>query len=168
MKNRRTPQGELILPASANLTRTPKYRPDVEAIIREMVERKVSEVMAERETLPLQPWFLSREIANVVRALQTVPERRRGQWFFEDWGCLVCGDRSRIHCALGMCQACYSRTRYRWQASYEKRVKASEAHPARLRLKPLKITDTADPESRVVDAQKQAVDALNPKNEADE
>ena len=58
----------------------------------------------------LQPWFLDHEHAAAVRSV--VPDHfvHKMRFYFEDWGCLLCGSRRRRYGSNGMCHICITRT----------------------------------------------------------
>lgn len=61
----------------------------------------------------LQPWFLdSRRVAAIRRI---VPDHfaRKMRFYFEDWGCLVCGSKRRRYGSNGMCHICIHRVQKR-------------------------------------------------------
>jgi hypothetical protein len=81
-----------------------------QATLNRLVQQKVAEIMAERDSVVFEPFFRSRQIAYELKRLQTQPERRKWSVFFDRYGCLICETRERIHAGNGMCQQCYQRT----------------------------------------------------------
>lgn len=69
----------------------------------------------------LQPWFASNDVASAIRRI--VPEHvfHKMRYYFEDWGCLVCGTKNRAYESNGMCTKCAKRTWKRLFASLERR-----------------------------------------------
>ena len=96
---------------------------DFKRIIAEAVERKVSEVLSSAGA-DLEPWFQPKKVAYEIRKRQTVTEQRKWSYFFDDWGCVVCGTKDRAHESLGMCSTCHQRTVYRLQSSMRRREKS--------------------------------------------
>jgi hypothetical protein len=81
-----------------------------EESLNRLVQEKVAEILADRDNFIFEPFFRSRQIAYELKRLQTMPERRKWNLFFERHGCLVCVTRERIHVANGMRARCYNRT----------------------------------------------------------
>jgi integrase-like protein len=61
------------------------------------------------EEVFLQPWFLDHEHAAAVRSVVSDHFVHKMRFYFEDWGCLVCGSRKRRCGANGMCHICIIR-----------------------------------------------------------
>src|SRR5712691_3811505 len=80
-----------------------------EAELDRMVQKKVAEIMADRDAFVFEPFFRSRKIAYELKRLQTIPEQQKWSVYFERRGCLVCQTWERIHTGCGMCQNCYPR-----------------------------------------------------------
>ena len=77
-----------------------------EAKIQALVQREVAEALVQREGMQFEPWFRSRRVAEEIRRLQTVPERRVSAACYERWGCMICRTTSRPHTSHGMCGRC--------------------------------------------------------------
>jgi hypothetical protein len=93
--------------------------PSVDSILRRgidertldgLVQHKVAEIMADRDCVVFEPFFRSRRIADELRRLQTMPERRKWSVYYERYGCLICETQKRMHVGNGMCARCYART----------------------------------------------------------
>jgi hypothetical protein len=69
----------------------------------------------------LQPWFASNEIAWAIRRIVPQHVFHKMRYYFEDWGCLVCGTRNRCYESNGMCGPCARRIWKRLFASLERR-----------------------------------------------
>lgn len=87
--------------------------------IARMVDESVREALSGKGT-ELQPFFGSKEVAYEIKRRQTVHEQNKFSYFFEDWGCMICGTRKARHYGCGMCQPCYLRTKERLKASLRK------------------------------------------------
>lgn len=75
----------------------------------------------------LQPWFVSKEIASAICHLIPDTFLSKMRFYFEDWGCLVCGKKNGTYMSNGMCSRCVNRIRQRLLSSLERRgVKTSE------------------------------------------
>ena len=99
---------------------------DMATVIAKMVEQKVAEAMATEAGALFEPFMQSKEVFEEFRKHQTVIEQRKWTYYFEEWGCLVCEQKDRRHQALGMCDACFSRTRSRMIATLRR---ANAARP---------------------------------------
>src|SRR5436305_1315763 len=75
----------------------------------------------------LQPWFLDHEHAAAVRSV--VPDHfvHKMRFYFEDWGCLVCGSRKRRYGSNGMCHICIIRLLKRLVGCLKKRRISAES-----------------------------------------
>jgi len=92
-------------------TNAPHLGPvDAKKMLKELVERQVAEIMAQRDEFVFQPFFQNQKVSNEIRRLQTMPERNKWGRYYDRWGCLRCGTRKVPHMTLGMCRACYSTT----------------------------------------------------------
>jgi hypothetical protein len=69
----------------------------------------------------LQPWFASNEIASAIRRIVPKHVFHRMRYYFEDWGCLVCGTKNRSYESNGMCGKCAQRTWKRVFSSLQRR-----------------------------------------------
>jgi 7-cyano-7-deazaguanine synthase in queuosine biosynthesis len=85
---------------------------DLKSMIAQMVEEGVREAMSGKGA-ELQPFFGSKEIAYEIKRRQTVHEQNKFSYYFEDWGCLICGTRKARHDGCGMCGSCYARVKGR-------------------------------------------------------
>lgn len=54
----------------------------------------------------LEPWFLSFEIARAVQRLIPRKYSRRMRWFFDDFGCIRCGEKKTGYGGNGFCVNC--------------------------------------------------------------
>ena len=107
-KEIQTIQVEVISPENPN---APHLGPvDAKKMLKELVERQVAEIMAQRDEFVFQPFFQNQKVSNEVRRLQTMPERNKWGNYYDRWGCLVCRTRKVPHASLGMCQACHCTT----------------------------------------------------------
>jgi hypothetical protein len=72
-----------------------------------------------------QPWFLPARITFAIHGLIPPDFWRKWRYLFDDYGCIVCGERSQYF-ANGMCHVCHSRVKTRLVASLARRKKS---HP---------------------------------------
>lgn len=68
----------------------------------------------------LQPWFLPKRIADAIRAMVPVSYRSRMRYYFEDYGCMICGCESLYH-SNGMCLPCFNKVLSRIKKSMARR-----------------------------------------------
>ena len=81
------------------------------ATIQKLVEQQVAETLAKSDNAVFEPFFRVKQVANVLRRLQSIPEQRVHSVRFERLGCMICrGGRGadRPHGGLGMCDRCYA------------------------------------------------------------
>lgn len=104
----------------------PEKRPvaDFKRMIAEAVEKQVSEILS-GSGVDLEPWFRPRNVADEIKRRQTVTEQRKWTYYFEDWGCLVCGAKDAGHMGHGLCTSCFPRTVSRLRRSMDKRRKSA-------------------------------------------
>ncbi|HEV3482289.1 MAG TPA: hypothetical protein VGR97_08170 [Candidatus Acidoferrales bacterium] len=88
--------------------------------IARMVEQSVQQAMSSKGA-ELQPFFGSKEIAYEIKRRQTTHEQNKFSYYFEDWGCMICGTHKSRHYGNGMCAACHSRIKERLARSLRKR-----------------------------------------------
>ena len=103
-KNRSTAI-ELVRPESSALASPER---DFEKLDR-LVQQRVAEILTRRDAFIWEPWFRTRQVANEIRRLQTVSEKRKWTRFYEDEGCLACGTTAVPHASNGFCHACHAR-----------------------------------------------------------
>jgi hypothetical protein len=91
--------------------------PNMSEALGKLVEQKIAEMMTGGEDSIFEPFFRAQAIAQAIKRQETVPQQNKWIYFFEDWGCMVCGRKNRQHSALGMCGTCYSRIAQRLKSS---------------------------------------------------
>jgi len=96
-----------VLPSPAEMVRARSGIDNVE--LDRLVQKKVAEIMADRDAFAFEPFFRSRKIAYELKRLQTIPEQQKWSVYFERRGCLICQTQKHIHIGCGMCQNCYPR-----------------------------------------------------------
>jgi hypothetical protein len=84
--------------------------PNVRAQLEQFIEQKVAEMMGDKRDGIFQPFFQPKAVAAAIKKTETLIQQRKWQYYFEEWGCLICGTKDRPHETLGMCQACHKRT----------------------------------------------------------
>lgn len=104
-----------------------------DAMLNDLIQRKVAEVLASNEAAILEPFFQTKSITTQLRKLQSVTEQRKWSFYFEDYGCLICNTKDVPHSSLGMCQRCIGRTKSRLVVSMRRReAEARRAEPYKL------------------------------------
>jgi hypothetical protein len=83
--------------------------PDMNKALERMVERKLAEMMGDSRDGIFEPFFQAKAIMHAIRKLETIPQQRKWQYYFEEWGCLRCARKDVRHESLGMCVACHAR-----------------------------------------------------------
>ena len=86
-----------------------------EARVKAIAQRQVAEIIASRDEF--QPYFLNRRVAQELRKLQSVSERRSWSLVYEQYGCTHCDTKERQHAGCGMCGPCYTKWLYRRRAA---------------------------------------------------
>ncbi len=84
----------------------PVIPPAEEAKLQALVQRQVAEALVQKDGMLFEPWFRARRVAEEIRRLQVVPERKKWAAYYDKWGCLRCGTNSRPHASHGMCSRC--------------------------------------------------------------
>ncbi len=77
-----------------------------EAKLQAVVQQQVAEALAQKDGILVEPWFRARRVAEEIRRLQIVPERKKWAAYYEKWNCLRCDTNSRPHASHGMCLRC--------------------------------------------------------------
>jgi hypothetical protein len=123
MRKKRDPGSVEIVP----LTPAEKTAGSTIAIAR-MIEGLVEKALSGTGA-DLEPFFGTAEVSYEVKRRQTVQQNSKFQFYFEDWGCMLCGTREAAHGSLGMCRRCYNRVKMRLAKSLRKRQPKEPAEP---------------------------------------
>lgn len=78
------------------------------------------------DELLLQPWFMSKRVQLAIRSLVPPSYQKRMRDFFDDYGCMICGDDTK-YAANGMCLRCNHNVRYMLVSSARRRLKTTLA-----------------------------------------
>lgn len=78
---------------------------DLEALDR-LIQKRVAEATASQGGI-LEPWFQSNAVAAAIRRHQSIFHKRKFALYFEKWGCVVCGTKTRPHDSNAMCLPCF-------------------------------------------------------------
>jgi hypothetical protein len=89
---------------------------DVRKMLEEMVKQKVAEIMAAPGSL-LEPFMQSKQTQIEITKLQDVVQQKKFRYYFEDWGCLICGQKDAGYKSVGMCSTCFARVMTRMAVS---------------------------------------------------
>ncbi len=89
---------------------------DARKMIEEIVKQKVAEIMAAPDSL-LEPFMQSKKVQIEITKLQDVVQQKKFRFYFEDWGCLICGQKDAGYKSVGMCSPCFSRVTNRMAVS---------------------------------------------------
>lgn len=95
--------------------------------ITQLIEEKVSEAIS-GPTAAFEPFFQSKRMLTEIRRVQSVPERNKFTYYFERWGCMVCGTHEGGHRAIGMCGTCYPRTAQRLKSLVREHSEHEESY----------------------------------------
>ena len=74
--------------------------------------------------LLFQPWFLPKRITYKIHGLMPPQYWKKMRYYFEDWGCIVCGFEGLYH-SNGMCVRCYVKTSRRLSQSIRRHCKSA-------------------------------------------
>ena len=85
---------------------------ELRSVIAQMVDEGVKKAMSGNGA-ELQPFFGSKEVSYEIKRRQTVHEQNKFSYYFEDWGCMICGSAHARYLACGMCATCYARVKQR-------------------------------------------------------
>jgi hypothetical protein len=58
------------------------------------------------DELFLQPWFLPKPTYLALRRLLPSSQMAKMSYYFEDYGCLKCGNRQALYASNGLCKRC--------------------------------------------------------------
>jgi tetratricopeptide (TPR) repeat protein len=83
----------------------------------------------------MQPWFLPRKLGLAIRDLLPPEHRHKMRYYFEDYGCLVCGKKDVPYGSNTMCRPCATGAKYRFFFAMKRRW---DAAPAISRGRPMK------------------------------
>lgn len=71
----------------------------------------------------LQPWFIPRNVYAAVRRLLPSVHLAKMRYYFDDYGCLRCGETGRLYGSNGLCERCTVVVRWRVAQALRKRLK---------------------------------------------
>ena len=58
------------------------------------------------DELFLQPWFVSKPAYLAIRQILPPSQMLKMRYYFEDYGCLRCGELKALYCSNGLCRSC--------------------------------------------------------------
>ncbi len=73
----------------------------------------------------MQPWFVPKPVYLAIRRLLPNIHLMKMRHYFDDYGCLRCGDNDALYGASGLCHACNVVVRSRLLISIKRRLKAA-------------------------------------------
>lgn len=85
------------------------------------------------DSVIFQPWFLPQHIGFAIHRVVPPLFWRKMRYFFEDYGCMICGTESRHH-SNGMCRICCARIRKKMMLSVKRRLRSNPNHRLDLML----------------------------------
>ncbi|HLZ52490.1 MAG TPA: hypothetical protein VKP61_17200 [Candidatus Acidoferrum sp.] len=71
----------------------------------------------------MQPWFVPKDVYLAIRRIIPNIHLMKMRHYFDDYGCLKCGETETIYGSSGLCHACNVVVRSRIMASLKKRLK---------------------------------------------
>ena len=90
-----------------------------EAMLNDLVQRKVAEAMASDSAI-LQPFMQTKRVTDELRRSQDVIHQQKFSLYIADWGCHVCGRKDAGHLGLAMCPRCYGQVTKRMAITLRK------------------------------------------------
>lgn len=78
--------------------------------------------------MALQPWFLDRRACCAIKHLIPPFHFSKMRFYFEDYGCLRCGSKTRPYASNGMCNPCHTTTFLCIQKALRRRTKGYAAN----------------------------------------
>lgn len=93
---------------------------DMRKMLDEIVAQKVAEILADEKSAILEPFMQSRRISLAIRKLQDVVQQRKWRYYWEEWGCLICGQQDAGYLSVGMCGTCFPRVIGRMKLTLER------------------------------------------------
>jgi len=69
--------------------------PDIKGTLERMVERKIAEMMGDSQNGIFEPFFQAKAIMHAIRKLETIPQQRKWQYYFEEWAAWPAKDARR-------------------------------------------------------------------------
>jgi hypothetical protein len=73
------------------------------------------------EDVFLQPWYLPRESAILLRDLLPPEHKHKMRFYFEDYGCLRCGKKGVRYGSNAMCKICVQQVKLRFLLAIKRR-----------------------------------------------
>ena len=71
----------------------------------------------------LQPWFVPKNVYSAIRRLLPSVHLSKMRYYFDDYGCLRCGQRNGMYGSNGLCERCTCLVRFRVVQALRKRLK---------------------------------------------
>lgn len=71
----------------------------------------------------LQPWFVPKPVYAAIRRLLPGAHLAKMRYYFDDHGCMRCGETNRLYGSNGLYERCTVLLRYRVVRSLERRLK---------------------------------------------
>jgi hypothetical protein len=97
---------------------------NAEAMLNELVQRKVAEALANEASIAFEPYMRDMAVSNQIKRLQDVHWQNKFRYYFEDYGCSRCHTKDSPHASLGMCSKCLHHEIARITASVKRRADA--------------------------------------------
>jgi hypothetical protein len=88
-----------------------------------MTKNLLSSKLLANDELFLQPWFLPKTTYLKLKKLLPSSQLAKTRYYFEDYGCLKCGNRQALYGSNGMCWQCSIVVRSRIATCLKKRFR---------------------------------------------
>jgi len=76
-----------------------------------------------KDEIFLQPWFLPADLYMKIRSLLPHIHLFKMHYYYDDWGCLRCGNKEGLYVANGLCKTCSGVVRARIVISLRRRLR---------------------------------------------
>jgi hypothetical protein len=87
------------------------------------------------DELFLQPWFVPKQTYLAMRRLLPSSQLSKMRYYFQDYGCLKCGNRRALYASNGLCKSCSIIVRSRIVLALKRRFRRIGAPVDRTTLK---------------------------------
>ncbi len=77
------------------------------------------------EDIFLQPWFLPRDTAFAIKRILPPEHRHKMKFYFDDYGCLKCGNKDEPYGSNALCKLCMQRVKLKFFFAIKRRWTAA-------------------------------------------
>jgi hypothetical protein len=73
----------------------------------------------------LQPWFLPQQTAHAIRRLLPPEHRHKMKFYFDDYGCMKCGNKDAPYGSNALCKLCMQQVKLKFFFAIKRRWTAA-------------------------------------------